>query len=83
MGEKMAAIAISFQFVGKRNAFPEPQEDHHFHMTVQNCEPIRDLDRQLLVWDWGYCCPKEAQGLLARKERMGWGTRVCHSRPIQ
>lgn len=77
MGKKVTAVAVSFPFIRKRNAFLEPWEDGHFHMTDQNCDPVRIWDKQCLAWGWVHCCPQPAQGLLARKERMGWPQPVC------
>lgn len=55
IGRKVAAIAMSFPFIIKRNTFPEPWEDCHFHVTSQNCNRTKAL-RQCLILDWAHCC---------------------------
>lgn len=44
MEKKVVAIAVLFPFTQKNNAFPELWEDWHFHMTCQDCDPIKDLE---------------------------------------
>ena len=43
IGRKVAAIAMSFPFIIKRNTFPEPWEDCHFHVTSHNCNRTKAL----------------------------------------